>query len=77
MTNNHSNRTLRYYITVLLVILMSFLILIHSDLSAKEKVSGFVFNSESAYWPTKGWKISELRCYVIAPEFLPVFGNIS
>ena len=58
MTNNHSNRTSNYYITVLFFILIPFLIFFHSDLSAKEKASGFVFNPKSEYWPTKGWKTS-------------------
>ena len=58
MTNVHSKRTLRYYNTILIVILLPFLILIYSDLSAREKSSGFVFNSKSDYWPTNGWKTS-------------------
>jgi CubicO group peptidase (beta-lactamase class C family) len=58
MTIIHSNRTMRYYMTLLLVILMHFLVLIGTDLSAKEKASGFLFNPQSEYWPTKGWKTS-------------------
>jgi CubicO group peptidase (beta-lactamase class C family) len=70
MTNIHSNRTLRYYIKVLIAILMPFLILYHSDLSAKEKASGFVFNPKSEYWPTNGWKTSTPEKQGMSSEIL-------
>jgi CubicO group peptidase (beta-lactamase class C family) len=42
----------------LLIVFMLILIFLYTDLSANEKTSGFVFNPQSEYWPTKGWKSS-------------------
>lgn len=40
------------------IFFMSFLSFFYTDLSAKEKTSGFEFNLKSEYWPTKDWKFS-------------------
>ena len=56
MSNDNSNRTSRCYITLLLIILIHFFLLVHSDTKAEEKTSEFIFNPHSEYWPTEGWR---------------------
>ncbi len=58
METIHSSRIIRNYVTVLTFIFTLFLFFLQSDLSAKEKGSGFIFNPQSEYWPTKAWKTS-------------------
>ncbi|MGD2270745.1 MAG: hypothetical protein PVI06_10145, partial [Desulfobacterales bacterium] len=65
-----SNRPSHNYLTVLLVILIHLLILLPSELWAKEQSSGFVFYPKSDYWPTKGWKISTPEYQGMSSEIL-------
>jgi CubicO group peptidase (beta-lactamase class C family) len=78
MKNSNSNRTLSYYISLLLVFLIYFSPILHSDISAQEKTSEFVFNPQSEYWPTTDWKRSTPERQGMKSELLvDMFRNIN
>ncbi len=65
-----SDQTVYCSLPILLVLLMSFSPFFYTDLSAKEKTLEFVFNQQSEYWPTKGWKSSSPERQGISSEAL-------
>jgi len=78
MTHTNSNRILCCYISILLVILIHFFLLFHSETPAKETTSEFIFNPHSEYWPTKDWKTSTPERQGMNSELLAeMFRNIN
>ncbi len=77
MIRIRAKRTPYFFTTVLLIILIYFFVFLHCDLAAKDNASGFVFNSQSEYWPTKGWKTSTPERQGMSSEVLSaLFGEI-